>query len=104
MKEKKENTKTVLKSVPIVTKGKRGFNKGHKKAGGRKPGTQNKLTTSAKQAFQDAFDNLGGTKALTKWAKRNQTAFYNLYGRSIPVDVKGNLNLTSKTLIIKDDA
>lgn len=58
---------------------------GRGKAGpGRPRGLANKLTRSAKQAFEHAFEQLGGTDALTKWAKDNPSDFYRLYARLIP--------------------
>jgi len=62
---------------------------------GRPKGSQNKLTKAAKEAFQAAFDELGGVQALVNWGKRKPDAFYALYARLIPVDNQhsGNLNL-----------
>lgn len=51
---------------------------------GRKKGSKNKLTRSAKEAFEMAFQGLGGAEALTEWARTNQTEFYKLYARLIP--------------------
>lgn len=69
--------------------------KGHK-TGGRQEGTRNKATLAAREAFQHAFDHIGGPESLATWAKENLTEFYKLYGRLIPVDIqaKGNINLT----------
>ena len=63
------------------------FKKGNKLGRGRPKGRPNKFTFSAKQAFQLAFDKMGGTDALAKWGKKNPTPFYRIYGRLIPVDV-----------------
>lgn len=73
------------------------FVKGRRKTGGKTKGTQNKFTRSAKEAFQLAFDELGGFAGLVKWANdkenpQNKTAFYNLYGRLIPMEVAGDPN------------
>lgn len=57
--------------------------------GGRKKGTPNKVTQSARAAFQLAFDKAGGAKAMTVWAKANPTEFYKLYARLIPVEHVG---------------
>lgn len=57
---------------------------------GKKPGTLSKTTTAAKEAFQAAFDEMGGVEKLVTWAKDNQTDFYKLYGRLIPLDVNNN--------------
>lgn len=58
-----------------------------RKTGGRIRGTPNKLTRSAKMAFQFAFDANGGQEALARWAEGNPTDFYRLYARLIPVDI-----------------
>ena len=59
---------------------------------GRKKGIPNKFTTNAKQAFQQAFDELGGADGLVAWAQadegKNLGDFYKLYARLIPVDLK----------------
>ncbi len=78
----------------------RGFKNCHPKFGGRKRGTKNKFTVSAKKAFEEAFDELGGAEGLTKWAIDNQTDFYKLYARLIPVDVKPDEEFTSFEIII----
>lgn len=56
---------------------------------GRPRGIPNKLTKSAREAFQLAFDESGGPDGLTKWAKANPTEFYKLYARLIPVEHVG---------------
>lgn len=57
-----------------------------KKTGGRKNGTPNVLSRNAKEAFESAFQAVGGADGLAEWAKKNRTDFYRLYGRLIPVD------------------
>jgi hypothetical protein len=68
------------------------FRKGDKKppASGRKAGSANKSTKSAREAFALAFDGLGGYKGLQAWAANNETAFYQLYARLIPVEHVGD--------------
>lgn len=56
---------------------------------GRKPGSKNKFTIQAKEAFQLAFKGMGGVPQLVRWAKKNPTEFYKLYSRLIPVEVGG---------------
>jgi hypothetical protein len=56
---------------------------------GRKKGVPNRLTTAAREAFQMAFEGLGGVPALTQWAQENPTDFYKLFARLIPVEVTG---------------
>ena len=53
---------------------------------GRPKGIPNKFNVAARDAFAAAFDKLGGTEALAKWALENPTDFYKLYARLIPVD------------------
>jgi hypothetical protein len=53
---------------------------------GRKKGELNKLTRSAKEAFQFAFDKIGGAENLAIWATENTTEFYKLFARLIPVE------------------
>ena len=59
------------------------------KTGGRKKGTPNKTTTSAREAMALAFEGIGGVSQLKAWALENQTEFYKLYGRLIPQEVTG---------------
>ena len=63
------------------------FKKGE---GGRPKGIPNKLTASAKEAFQLAFDELGGWQRMAQWANSdpdNLKTFFTLYARLIPTDV-----------------
>lgn len=53
---------------------------------GKPKGAVNKLTRDAKQAFQYAFDEIGGAEKLAAWARKNTTEFYKLFARMIPVD------------------
>lgn len=53
---------------------------------GRKKGVPNKTTTAAREAFNLAFAGLGGVKRLQAWAEANETEFYKLYARLIPID------------------
>jgi hypothetical protein len=63
-----------------------------RKTGGRVAGTPNKATATAKQAFQLAFEEIGGPKALATWARDNQTDFYKLFSKLIPQDVNANIS------------
>lgn len=62
---------------------------GGKKTGGRKKGTPNKVTVSVKSALSMAFEGIGGVGQLQAWARANETEFYKLWGRLIPVEVSG---------------
>ena len=58
----------------------------------RKPkGAKNKVTQSIRQAFKDAFDEMGGVDALVEWGMKeeNQGAFYALASKLIPTEITG---------------
>jgi hypothetical protein len=66
------------------------FKKGdHGNPAGRPKGTLNKTTKSAREAFQLAFEGIGGYKTLQAWAIANSTEFFKLYARLIPVEHTG---------------
>jgi hypothetical protein len=65
--------------------------KGTPKTGGRKAGTPNKTTVAVKEAFRQAFDDLGGTQALVTWAQENPTQFYQLYSKLIPTEIDATI-------------
>ncbi len=56
---------------------------------GRKAGSVNKTTKSAREAFTLAFEGLGGAVSLQEWAKENLTEFFKLYARLIPQEHVG---------------
>ncbi len=60
--------------------------KGNKFGKGRPLGSHNKSNVAAREAFQMAFEGMGGVEKLMLWAQKNSTEFYKLYGRLIPVD------------------
>lgn len=63
---------------------------------GRPPGSRNKVTRSAREAFALGFARLGDVDALVEWAQqpKNRTEFYRLYARLIPTDVHHSGALT----------
>ena len=61
----------------------------HNKTGGRVAGSKNKLSASAKENVIAVFTRLGGTAAMAKWAEENQTEFYRLYGKLVPLQHTG---------------
>lgn len=78
------------------------FQKGNKHSKGRPEGSTNKTTATAKQAFQLAFDELGGVAGLVKWAKSdpdNLATLYTLYARLIPTDTNVNVKTTDVEFI-----
>lgn len=56
---------------------------------GRKKGAKNKFT-DLKKSFLDAFEQIGGTEGLAKWAmdKRNRAAFYNIVSKLLPTQIR----------------
>ena len=80
------------------------FHKGKPKTGGRKAGVSNKNTLAAKEAFQRAFDKIGGASALADWAKNNPSEFYKIYGRLIPMDTNITGGAITVTLAGRLDA
>jgi hypothetical protein len=53
---------------------------------GRPKGAKNILSGSAKENIVAVFTRLGGTVAMCEWAKANQTEFYKIYGRLLPIE------------------
>lgn len=66
---------------------------GRKKTGGRKKGTPNKTTQTAREAISLAAEELGGTKRLVEWAKEdplNERSFWTtIYPKLLPLQVTG---------------
>lgn len=50
----------------------------------------------AADAFQQAFDLIGGVPRLALWADKNPTAFFALYSKLIPSSVKAEVKATIK--------
>lgn len=67
---------------------------------GRPKGSKNKASVAAKQAFQEAFDGLGGVDALKAWAAENPTDFFKLFSKLIPIDT--NVTMTKPEDALKD--
>lgn len=63
---------------------------GNPKTGGRKKGTPNKNTAAIKEAFRNAFEQMGGVQALVEWGQENPTQFYQLVSKLIPTEVHGS--------------
>ena len=50
----------------------------------------------AADAFQSAFDLIGGVPRLALWADKNPSAFFALYSKLIPATVQAQVNATIK--------
>jgi hypothetical protein len=72
-----------------MTQPKVGPNRGN--AGkGRPKGSQNKSTVKVKEAFEAAFEQLGGVEALVQWGTKERSEFYKLYAKLLPVQITGD--------------
>ena len=47
------------------------------------------MTANMREAFQQAFDGMGGVDALIAWGIKNPSNFYPLASKLIPVQVTG---------------
>ncbi len=69
------------------------FNKGKKPGPGRPKGSLNKMTLNAKEAIEEAANQLGGSNRLVEWAKEdpaNERVFWgNIYPKLLPLQVTG---------------
>jgi hypothetical protein len=48
------------------------------------------MVKAAREAFQIAFEQLGGPKALTDWGRDNPTQFYTMYSKLIPQQIEAS--------------
>lgn len=72
---------------------------------GRKKGVPNKTTQAAKDAIAEAFDKMGGTKALVDWADKsddNRRVFYaQIWPKIVPLSVGGDKDNPLVTEIVQ---
>ena len=70
------------------------FKKGEKRpeGAGRKKGSANKTTVKVREAMELAFEGIGGVPALVEWAQDNQTEFYKLFAKLLPVQVEASVD------------
>jgi hypothetical protein len=64
------------------------------KTGGRQKGVPNKISGAAKDNINAVFIRLGGTAGMAKWAEDNQTQFYQIYAKLLPIDLDVSGSLT----------
>lgn len=65
-------------------------NRGGKRHGsGRPAGVPNKLSAAVKDNIIDVFERIGGVESMAVWASENQTQFFNLYAKLLPLQVTG---------------
>ncbi len=68
---------------------------------GKAKGTLSKTTVAVKEAFQLAFDGIGGVPALITWAtdEKNQGEFYKLFAKLLPVQLAGSLEIKTPVIV-----
>ncbi|WP_375598324.1 hypothetical protein [Devosia sp. Naph2] len=69
---------------------------------GRPKGAPNKTTVQVKAALEKAYDGIGGLEAFTAWARENQTEFYKLYAKLLPLEVRADIKHEGAVTIIVD--
>jgi hypothetical protein len=67
----------------------------------RPKGSRNKITDSARHVIFEVFDQIGGAQNMAVWAKENQTEFYRLWGKSIPQNIKAEVDGTITVEIVR---
>lgn len=78
----------MLEKQSIKSKG------GKREGAGRKPGVPNKVSTTVKENVIEVFDMIGGISNMAVWAKENETQFYNLYAKLLPLQVNADIHAT----------
>ena len=64
--------------------------RGNPKGVGRPKGRRNRLTVEVKAALETVFEERGGTAGLKAWSDQDPGAFYQLWGRLLPKELKAN--------------
>jgi hypothetical protein len=59
--------------------------------GGRTAGTPNVMSMSVKENILAVFNRLDGTAGMARWARENQTEFYKLYAKLLPIQVNATV-------------
>lgn len=62
---------------------------GKRDGAGRPVGVPNKLSATVKDNVIQVFEAIGGVENMALWAAENQTQFYNLYTKLLPLQVSG---------------
>jgi hypothetical protein len=56
---------------------------------GRPKGVPNKTTQAVKDLITQAFEEKGGLEAFVAWARKNETEFYKIWSKLLPVQLTG---------------
>jgi hypothetical protein len=80
------------------------FSRGHKKVGGRRIGTPNKLMTTVKDVIAQVAERIGGADRMVQWIKKNpeneRSFWVSIYPKLLSVQrdqpnpVQGNVTFT----------
>jgi hypothetical protein len=62
--------------------------------GGSRKGVPNKTTTAVKEALTAAFEGIGGVPKLIEFGKTEPEAFYKLWVKMLPQEVRNTLAFT----------
>lgn len=54
---------------------------------GKPKGAKNRLGATAKENIAAVFEDIGGVKTLSEWAKANKKDFYAIYAKLLPLQV-----------------
>lgn len=57
------------------------------------PTTTRQRAATVKDALMATFERLGGVEAMARWASENQTDFYKLYAKLLPVQANINVDV-----------
>lgn len=58
------------------------------KTGGRRAGTPNRISGTVRENVIAVFDAIGGTEAMERWARENQSEFYRFYSKLLPTEIR----------------
>ena len=78
-------------------------NGGRREGAGRKPGVPNKISSTVKDNVISVFEELGGIGNMALWARDNQSQFYNLYAKLLPMSTEVKVTgLVSEILALNE--
>lgn len=70
---------------------------------GRPKGSPNKVSALVKENVLHVFDQMGGVRTMTEWAKENRTEFYKLYARLLPTEATINVRSGDASALSDED-
>lgn len=71
---------------------------------GRKAGHPNKVTKEVKEVILECFTRIGGIAAFAEWAKKNQTKFYYIYAKMLPINLQATQTKEINIYVSRDEA